>query len=65
MKWCFINYISNIIILFFKGFYSVYRNLFHKLSAEEYTYIEDMDDRNFPMFGNANSTYEMVFKFLY
>uniref|UniRef100_A0A1I7SWF0 DnaJ homolog subfamily C member 21 n=2 Tax=Bursaphelenchus xylophilus TaxID=6326 RepID=A0A1I7SWF0_BURXY len=42
------------------GFYSVYRQLFDKLAAEEYPYIEDEEDRGFPSFGYANSEYDQV-----
>ncbi|CAK5086095.1 unnamed protein product [Meloidogyne enterolobii] len=41
-------------------FYSVYRDLFHQLAAEEYAYIDDPEDRNYPVFGTLNSDYETV-----
>lgn len=43
-----------------QGFYAVYRNVFQQLAAEDYPYIEDMDDRNYPVFGKATSDYENV-----
>jgi DnaJ family protein A protein 5 len=44
----------------FQGFYAIYRNVFQQLAAEDYPYIEDMDDRNYPVFGKATSDYENV-----
>uniref|UniRef100_A0A914I3L8 Uncharacterized protein n=1 Tax=Globodera rostochiensis TaxID=31243 RepID=A0A914I3L8_GLORO len=41
-------------------FFTVYRDLFHKLAAEEYAYIEDPEERNFPVFGKATSDYDTV-----
>ncbi|KAL7078794.1 hypothetical protein ACQ4LE_002742 [Meloidogyne hapla] len=41
-------------------FYSLYRDLFHQLAAEEYAYIDDPEDRNYPVFGTLTSDYEMV-----
>ena len=41
-------------------FYSVYRDLFHQLAAEEYAYIEDPEERNYPVFGTFTSDYETV-----
>uniref|UniRef100_A0A183CFF6 DnaJ domain-containing protein n=1 Tax=Globodera pallida TaxID=36090 RepID=A0A183CFF6_GLOPA len=41
-------------------FFAVYRDLFHKLAAEEYAYIEDPEERNFPVFGKATSDYDTV-----
>uniref|UniRef100_A0A914KV44 J domain-containing protein n=1 Tax=Meloidogyne incognita TaxID=6306 RepID=A0A914KV44_MELIC len=41
-------------------FYSVYRDLFHQLAAEEYAYIDDPEDRNYPVFGTLNSDYETL-----
>ncbi|KAF7635013.1 hypothetical protein Mgra_00005611 [Meloidogyne graminicola] len=43
-----------------ENFYSVYRDLFHQLAAEEYAYIDDPEDRNYPVFGTLTSDYEMV-----
>ncbi|CAD5212247.1 unnamed protein product [Bursaphelenchus okinawaensis] len=42
------------------GFYSVYRQLFDKLAAEEYPYIEEDEEHEFPSFGYANSDYDQV-----
>jgi hypothetical protein len=41
-------------------FYNVYRDLFHKLAAEEYAYIDDPEERNYPVFGTFTSDYETV-----
>lgn len=41
-------------------FYTVYRDLFHKLAAEEYVHIEDVEERNYPVFGKATSDYDTV-----
>ncbi|KAL3082209.1 hypothetical protein niasHT_037847 [Heterodera trifolii] len=41
-------------------FFTVYRDLFHKLAAEEYAYIEEPEERNFPVFGKATSDYDTV-----
>lgn len=41
-------------------FYSVYRDLFHQLAAEDYEYIEDPEERNYPVFGTFTSEYESV-----
>uniref|UniRef100_A0A915LEL8 C2H2-type domain-containing protein n=1 Tax=Meloidogyne javanica TaxID=6303 RepID=A0A915LEL8_MELJA len=47
-------------IIYAGKFYSVYRDLFHQLAAEEYAYIDDPEDRNYPVFGTLNSDYETV-----
>lgn len=45
-----------------KGFYSVYREVFNKLAAEESEYLSE-DDAEPPEFGNSSSPYEVVNKF--
>lgn len=45
-----------------KGFYSVYREVFNKLAAEESEYLSE-DDTHLPDFGNSTSPYEVVNKF--
>jgi len=41
-------------------FCQVYRELFHNISAEEYAYIEDIEERNFPVFGKTDSDFETI-----
>lgn len=53
------------ITFIFKGFYAIYGELFHKLSAEEYAYIEDLEERNFPVFGKVNSDYGLVKNYMF
>lgn len=45
-----------------KGFYSVYREVFNKLAAEESEYLSE-DDNPLPEFGDSTSPYEVVNKF--
>lgn len=45
-----------------KGFYSVYREVFNKLAAEESEYLSE-DDNSLPEFGDSTSPYEVVNKF--
>ncbi|XP_064624905.1 dnaJ homolog subfamily C member 21-like [Lineus longissimus] len=43
------------------GFYATYREVFKKLSAEDYEFMDDEDsDYNFPDFGASQSSYEEV-----
>ncbi|KAI1727556.1 dnaJ domain-containing protein [Ditylenchus destructor] len=42
------------------GFYAIYRGLFHKLAAEEYPYIDDIEERSFPVFGKSDSDYDNI-----
>ena len=43
-----------------QGFYTVYREVFDKLATEEFPYLDDDADRDFPTFGRSDSDYEMV-----
>ncbi|KAH7727076.1 DnaJ domain containing protein [Aphelenchoides avenae] len=43
-----------------EGFYTVYRELFDKLAAEEYPYIEEDEDKDFPSFGKSDSDYDRL-----
>ncbi|XP_012215363.1 dnaJ homolog subfamily C member 21 [Linepithema humile] len=44
-----------------KGFYTVYRNVFEKLAAEDAEFAEDSDsDEEIPGFGDSQSSYEEV-----
>ncbi|XP_070194887.1 dnaJ homolog subfamily C member 21-like isoform X2 [Littorina saxatilis] len=49
-----------------KGFYTVYREIFKKLAAEDYEFMDDKDsDHEFPEFGTPESDYEEVVKPFY
>ncbi|XP_060083248.1 dnaJ homolog subfamily C member 21-like [Ylistrum balloti] len=48
------------------GFYSVYQDVFTKLSEEDYHFMDDREsDCDFPEFGNSKSSYEEVVKPFY
>jgi len=42
------------------GFYTVYREVFDKLATEEFPYLDDNADKDFPTFGRSDSDYEMI-----
>jgi DnaJ family protein A protein 5 len=43
-----------------KGFYSVYREVFDRLAMEEFPYLDEDEEKNFPTFGQSDSSYDMV-----
>ena len=45
----------------FQGFYAVYREVFKKLSAEDYEFLDDKEsDFEYPGFGTSQSDYDEV-----
>ncbi|XP_076462361.1 dnaJ homolog subfamily C member 21-like [Babylonia areolata] len=49
-----------------KGFYTVYREVFKTVSAEDYEFMDDKDsDNSFPEFGDSKSDYDEVVKPFY
>ncbi|ESO87617.1 hypothetical protein LOTGIDRAFT_179278 [Lottia gigantea] len=49
-----------------KGFYSVYRKVFHTIFEQDVPFMEDKDsDYEYPDFGNSQSSYEEVVKAFY
>uniref|UniRef100_A0AC34QMF2 DnaJ-like protein n=1 Tax=Panagrolaimus sp. JU765 TaxID=591449 RepID=A0AC34QMF2_9BILA len=43
-----------------ESFYTIYRQVFDKLATEDYPYLDEDEDRNFPTFGRSDSDYDMV-----
>uniref|UniRef100_A0A7E4VQ97 J domain-containing protein n=1 Tax=Panagrellus redivivus TaxID=6233 RepID=A0A7E4VQ97_PANRE len=43
-----------------QGFFTVYRGVFDHLSTEEFPYLEDPTEHEFPTFGRSDSDYDMV-----
>ncbi|KAH8261679.1 hypothetical protein KR044_013256 [Drosophila immigrans] len=43
-----------------EGFYSVYRDVFNRIAAEDLEFVDSDDERGAPQFGNADSSYEDV-----
>jgi len=44
----------------FQGFFTVYRQVFEKITREEMEYMTQEDTEEFPMFGDSQSDYDTV-----